>query len=303
MTKFQLVFASSGDSIPFEVTANQNLFDYFITKINTDNENQFLNNHKLSSVVEQRVGALHTNISKVNELLPLLNVTPVEINLVPAAYLDQDYLNRVHADWVISQNIELDIDKLRFSDNIETAKIGNRLHHMYPDEIRIVKIADVLTKLDFIETYEAINLAVHYLEYTFNNENLIFDSPGKWNVFDNPFKDSILTNNGVTNFNFGYTYLGRKYYDKFINFDNDLTYNDHYNFGQLEFSFNINLSKPQTIPFSNEFLEWCKKHNIPPIGNEIPIGNILDLNKNLSLYREILYRNSKENNKASIVLQ
>jgi hypothetical protein len=297
------VFSSSGDSIPFEVTANQNLFEYFLANLNSSNENQFLNNHLLANVVEQHVTTLHTNISRVNELLPLLNVAPVEINLSPTAYLNQDYLNRVHANWVISQNIELDIEKLRFSTNAETATIGNQLHHMYPDEIRIVKIADVLTKLDFIDAYEAINIAVHNLECVFINDYLIFDSPGKWNVFDNPFKDSILTNNGVTNFNFGYTYLGRKYYNKFINFDNDLTYDDHYNFEQLEFSFNINLSKPQTIPFSNQFLEWCATHNIPPIGNEIPIGNILDLHKNLALYREILYRNSKENNKASIVIQ
>ena len=286
MSIFQLVFESTGDSIPFEVTANKNLFDYFVTKINANNENQFLNNQLLSNIVDSRVAVLHDNISKVNELLILLDLSPVECNLLLPAYLDQDYLNRIHANWVISQNIELDIDKLRFSDNIETANIGTRLHHMYPDDLRKIKIADILSKLEYIESYEAINLAVHHLEGIFNNDYLIFDSPGKWNIFDNPFKDSIITNNGITNFNFGYTYLGRKYYDKFINFDNDLVYTDHYNFEKLEFSFNINLYKPQTIPFSTEFLEWCSEHKIPPIGNEIPIGNILNLDKFVNMHKK-----------------
>jgi len=301
-TEFALKFNSTNDCIPFEVIQNHQLFEYFVAKTNVDNENQFFNNYLLANKVNTLVPELKLNLDTINELMVILGINSLECASFPEGFLNQDYLNRLHADWVFSQENKVDINELRVSKNKSTATIGNQLHEMYPDEIRVIRLAELFAKLGVVDKYERINMGIHELESSFDNKTAIFDAPGKYNIFDNPFKDSIITNNSITNFNFGYTYLGRQRYDKFINFDNDLKYQDHYNFEQLEFSFNINLSKPQTVPFNIEFLEWCNKHNITPIGQQIPIGNILDLDKNLTLYREILYRNSKENNKASIVL-
>jgi hypothetical protein len=112
----------------------------------------------------------------------------------------------------------------------------------------------------------------------------------------------MISNNDVVNFSFGYTYVGRQYYNKFEYFDLDLEFNDHYNYETLEYSFQLNMSKPQTIPYSKDFLEWANVRGVRPITTQIPIANCVDIDKNLFEYRKILYRNSRDNNRARIVL-
>jgi hypothetical protein len=201
---------------------------------------------------------------------------------------------------VFSQFDNVDIDALRFSAQANVARLGNQLHELYPDEIRIVKTAQAMDKLGYIYPYEEVNQGVHRLETAFNKQNLEFSADGKWNVFDNPFIDNIISNNNVTNFCFGYTYVGRQYYNKFEFFDDTLEYPDHYNYEKLEFSFQLNLQKPQTIPYSNEATAWANAQAIPLITDQLPIANIVDISKNLFEYRKILFRNSRDNNRASI---
>ena len=110
----------------------------------------------------------------------------------------------------------------------------------------------------------------------------------------------MVSNNNVTNFSFGYTYVGRQYYNKFEFFDDTLEYPDHYNYEQLEFSFQLNLQKPQTIPYSREATAWANAHNVPLITDQLPVANIVDISKNLFEYRKVLFRNSRDNNRASI---
>ena len=91
------------------------------------------------------------------------------------------------------------------------------------------------------------------------------------------------------------------YFNKFEFFDDNLTYSDHYNYEQLEFSFQLNLQKPQTIPYSREAIAWANTHGVPLITDQLPIANIVDISKNLFEYRKILFRNSRDNNRASII--
>jgi hypothetical protein len=157
-----------------------------------------------------------------------------------------------------------------------------------------------MEKLGYIYPYEEVNLGVHRLETAFIKHNLEFSADGKWDVFDNPFIDSLVSNNNVTNFSFGYTYVGRQYYSKFEFFDDKLEYPDHYNYEQLEFSFQLNLQKPQTIPYSKEAVAWADTHGVPLITNQLPIANIVGILENLFEYRKVLFRNSRDNNRASI---
>jgi hypothetical protein len=165
-----------------------------------------------------------------------------------------------------------------------------------------VPVAAVLEKLGYIFSYEEVNMAVHRLESSFNQSTLEFKADQKWNVFDNPYKSTMTSNNDVVNFAFGYTYVGRQYHDKFVNFDTDLEFDDHYNYEKLEFAFQLNLAKPQTIPFSQEFLSWTQQKQIQPITTQIPIANLVNIEKNLFDYRKILYKNSKDNNWAKLIL-
>jgi hypothetical protein len=121
-------------------------------------------------------------------------------------------------------------------------------------------------------------------------------------VFDNPFLDNMISNNDVVNFSFGYTYVGRQYYNKFKHFDSNLDCPDHYNYETLEFAFQLNFLKPETIPFSKESLNWATSQNIKLVAEQIPIANIINLENNLVEYRKMLYRNSRDNNRVKIVL-
>jgi hypothetical protein len=298
--KFSLVFDKSGDCLPFEVVSNHELFEFFVDQANQKHQNSFSNNRTLFGELDKKITHLHWAISKTNEVLYNLIGQSFDQHTDLEQYLDQNFLNKTHSDWVFSQYSEVDIDALRYSTNSNQAKLGNQLHELYPDEIRIIKTAPAMGKLGYIYPYEEVNLGVHRLETAFSKHNLEFSADGKWEVFDNPFIDSIISNNNVTNFSFGYTYVGRQYYNKFEFFDDNLEYPDHYNYEQLEFSFQLNLQKSQTIPYSREATAWANTHGVPLITDQLPVANIVDISENLFEYRKVLFRNSRDNNRASI---
>lgn len=300
--KFFLVFDNSGDTLPFEVKYNHELFEFFVEKTNIANQNSFSNDRCLFRQVEPKLTHLQWSLSKTNEVLyDLIDISFKQQDQLEN-YLDQDFLNMTHCDWVKSQLSVVDIDKLRYSSNHNKAKLGNLLHEMYPDEIRKIKIAPAMDKIGYLYPYEEVNLSVHRLESDFDKLNLEFKADQKWDVFDNPYVDQMISNNDIVNFSFGYTYVGRQYYDKFLNFDNELKYDDHYNYEQLEYAFQLNLAPPQTIPFSTEFVEWTRKLGIKQVTNQIPIANLVGIDTRLTEYRKILYRNSRDNNRVKIIL-
>jgi hypothetical protein len=298
--KFSLVFENSGDAIPFTVVANEDLFEYFVDTVNAKAQNSFCNKKKLANEVNKKLTDLHWSISKTNEVLYSLISKSFNQHDVLADYLNQEFLNKTHADWVFSQLDIVDIDKLRFSDNRESAKLGNKLHELYPDEIRQIKTAEAMEKLGYIYPYEEVNMTIHRLENSFIKSNLEFSANSKWEIFENPFRKNMISNNNIVNFSFGYTYVGRQYYNKFEYFDDELKYEDHYNYETLESSFQLTLQKPQTIPYSKEFVEWANKTGAELITTQVPIANIDNLSDKLFDYRKILYRNSRDDNKASI---
>jgi hypothetical protein len=244
---------------------------------------------------------LHSAVSKTNEILRDLAGYSLPQHDDLTQYLDQRTLNQQHAVWVKSQAHTINIDELRADLDPARARIGHQLHDMYPDHIRDILMAEVMTKLGYLPAYEEVNLAVHRLEHFFSGA-LELKSDRKWQVFDNPFVHSIYSSNDVVNLSFGYTYVGRQYYNKWQYFDTELEFDDHYNYEQIEWAFQINLSRPQTIPFSREFLAWCEQKGVPPISTQIPIANVVDLEQDLTYYRTMLYRNSAAGNQATLSL-
>ena len=301
--KFSLVFEKSGDTLPFEVKYNHKLFEFFVDQATRQGQNSFYNSNLLQREVSQKLTHLHWAISKTNEVLYDLTGSNFVQHTDLENYLDQNFLNKTHSDWVVSQQRLVDIDRLRFSANTHQAKLGNQLHEMYPDDIRYPKIAPVMQKLGYIYPYEEVNMAVHRLEHTFINKNILeFKADKKWEVFENPFCESMISNNDVVNFSFGYTYVGRQNYNKFKFFDSSLAWSDHYNYETLEFAFQLSLQQPETIDFSKEAQEWANHHGIKLVAEQLPIANLKNIDQNLFDYRKILYRNSRDNNRASIVL-
>jgi len=299
--KFNLVFENTNDIIPFEVQHNHKLIEWVITRAQQTENNCFGDNREIHTSCNQLLNELHWSLSKTNEVLWALYGTIFPQCNVLTDYLDQKFLNRQHELWVKSQFHEIDIDQMRYSTHKEINKIGNQLHNLYQDDIRKIKLAEAMTKLGFIHAYEEVNLTVHRLEAFFSRK-IEFSADRKWEVFDNPYVDNFESNNNVVNFSFGYTYVGRQYYDKWKYFDTDLDCSDYYNYEQLEWSFHINLDRPETVPYSKEFIQWCQLHNVRPLTTQIPIANVVDLDKNLHYYRTLLYKNSQQNNRASLTL-
>lgn len=297
--KFSLVFDKSGDSIDFDVVYNSDLLEFFIEKANECNSNAFFDDCSISKNVNRLLNELHNSLTLTNSVMSrLINFSfPESHNRLD--YLDQSFLNKQHELWVLSQRQEVDIDQLRFSKDKLVSELGWKLHDLYPDEIRRIKLAPAMIKLGYIFPYEEVNLTVHRLENFFAQDHE-FKSDLKWQVFDNPLRNSMISNNDIVNFKFGYTYVGRQYYNKWKFFDSDLTCVDHYNYEDLEFAFQLNLDRPETIPYSKEFLTWCNLRKVKPITTQIPIANVIDLEKNLKYYRTILYKNSLEASRVSI---
>lgn len=299
--RFDLVFEKSGDVIAFDVVANHDLIRFFITHAQKENQ-VFSDEMATHKTVDRLLQEINWSVSKTNEVLyDLIGQSfPQHNDLLD--YLDQKSLNRQHCAWVHSQNSIINIDDLRYSEHISKSKLGWKLHEMYPDEMRQVRLAEAMAKLGYIFAYEEVNMTVHRLEFFFNNA-VEYKAPEKWKVFENPFIDSIYSSNDHVNFSFGYTYVGRQYFNKWQFFDTDLEFNDHYNYEQLEWAFQLNLGRPQTILFAPEFLEWCQSKNVKPISTKLPIANVVDLEKNLTIYRQMLYKNSRDGNKARLFLR
>ena len=298
----KLVFENSGDFIPIEIVKNHEFFEFYAETVIKNSDNLFENCEFDTSNLKDEVNRLSLRIDMINNILiNLPKATLLEnVNSFERA-IDQDFLNKNHALWAKNEFITYDIDELRLSDNKETKNIGNFLHSCFPDEIRVITTSEIFQKYDLLHDFQEINMGIHRTE-SFFFTNYEYSSIYKWNVFENKFANQIETNNGITNFNISHTYVGRQDYDKFRRFDMNLRYSDFYNFEKIEYSFNFNLANPENIPFSEEFLNWSKQHNRPPKGLQIPLGNVVDLEKNLTEYRNILYTNTKKRNKLSIVI-
>ena len=297
--KLSLVFENSGDCIDFDVLYNHEILELLVANSNDKNCNYYSDDSVIFNQVSKGLNELHNAVTLTNSIMPVLTNKKFDEHNDLLQYLDQKFLNRQHEQWVLSQKITVDIDKLRFSDNSRISKIGWRLHDLYPDEIRKIKLAEAMTQLGYIFPYEEVNMTVHRLEQFFANK-IEFKSANKWDVFENTFLDRMVTNNDKVNFALGYTYVGRQYIDKWQCWDTDLEFVDHYNYELLEFAFQINLDRPQTIAFSPEFLSWCADKQVPPIARQVPIANVIDLEKNLKYYRTMLYTNSKAGNRATL---
>lgn len=297
---FYLKFELSDDVIPFQTVKNESLIKWFIEKANTAEFNNFKVDEGWVNDVTREISTLGKNLLDCQDVLSYLGIH-FDIKEDPSLWLDQDYLNELHSEWVKSQDQMINIDDLRRSVTSEIKSLGEKLHDMYPDDIRVIRLAEAMEKIGLIEQYEDINMSVHRLEKLLRDP-IDFASMDRYGIFDNEKFDETEFNDDRTNFSFSYTYLGRQNHDKWVNFD-DGTNNDYYNFEKLEQTFNIGLCQPETRPFSPEFIKWCREKGLRPIGETVAIANIPDLQKNLFFYRKMLYNNGKAGNRASLTLK
>jgi hypothetical protein len=291
---FSIVFQPSGDSIPF-VTINSQAADvltYYVDNLNNRSLNKF--SSLCGSEIQKNIDVLHQTIVDCNKFVYELLDQHID-TCKSDGYLEQKNLNRLHADWVRSQKMPYNIAEKRRHYQSSQAE---QIHDMFPDSIPEPQIGEVILRLGVGELYGKINHALHSLE---SSLSIMKFSTSEWIEIENIFSKSLLTGD-VCNFSLNFNHLGRTLYNKFINFDHDLEFDDENSFNELLGFVEIKLVPPQTKPLSNEYVAWCQQHNRTPIGDHLNIGDIINLNENLTKYRKIIFKNTLKKNTFSIQL-
>ena len=294
---FSLIFDNSGDSINF-VSVYPDLTEYYINQLNQKKANSFrVLDNKWAESVTHDIDYLHTGLVEVNNWIEQLADWRYE-TFESADYLNQEILNKFHTQKTQGQNQIYDIDAKRYQYNF--TGVAELIHNMFPDDIRFVMIGDIVKKLNRYQPYEQINQAVHKLESRFNQ--LYFGmADNSQQECPNIFNKSILTNN-IAHFNLSFHHVGRTLYNKFQSFDLKLEHDDENSFNELLGFVDIRLVPAQTIPLSIEYRQWCQSMNRVACGDKLTLGNIPDLSDRLTEYRQLIYKNLKNNNNFSIHL-
>jgi hypothetical protein len=293
--KFQIVFENSGDTIEF-VSINHEVLEYYVDQLNQQNHNSFSSKSKSwANDIEQQIEQLNWNLQDVNSWINELIDWQYDV-FDSESYLDQYNLNKLHADWVKSQTKIYNIDAKRQQYNF--SGIAERIHDMFSDSERFVTFGNLVSKLHRTQQYDDINIKIHKLEEKF--ELIKFEvSDGSWQQFSNIFDKSILTND-IANFSLSFNHLGRTLYNKFQTFDLNLDHDDENSYNELLGFVSIRLLPAQTIPLSAEYQTWCQHHGRRPCGEYLNLGNIPDLHNRLTYYRQMIFKNIKNNNTFSI---
>jgi hypothetical protein len=295
---FSIVFNQTGDVIPFQTVSNAaaEVLCYYVENLNQQQLNNFVATGDYGSTLDLRIKNLHSLLEECNHWME-----QVTDQLLPthelSDYLEQQNLNSLHVLWVKLQNKQYVIQERCKKYN---SPLTNKIQELFPDEIPVTTVNNILHKLNLHKTFDQINVDIHNLEDSF--KRIIFGVKNKfWVEMPNHFPKDIITNN-ISNFLLTCNHLGRILPNKFENYDIDLSYDDENSYNELLGLVTVRLSRPETIPYSPEYVEWCTKHNRTPIGGCLNIGNIPDLVKNLTKYRKIIFKNTLQNNTFSIQL-
>jgi len=253
----KLIWTKSGDEIKFSPTS-PDLLIYYVDKLNDTDSNSFsLDTSKFSfDTVDKLLQCIKTISNKSNKIT-------FEIDNWSGDVLDQDYLNLLHRQWVLTG-------------------------------IKYPMMPVLLRKLGNLDKeYRDINTLLHVIEssfkYTFKNY-----TQDQYQI-DNIFGTKILGFD-TPNISIGFDNLGRSSWEKFSNFDDNAVDHDTNNYKKLAGLICLNLNRPLSGTAAPEYVEWCTKHRVDPVGHTLSLGNIIDLDSKLTDFRKILVRNANEQN-------
>lgn len=292
---FNVVFEQSGDAIPFKAI-NPDVLEYYLDQISKLGLTKFGADHEQVSSLVPMVRDFKRIIESTNTWLdPLVDVQFPTVDVTD--YLDQDILNSIHALWVRLQRCTFDIDKKRVL--LHHCELIEKIHDAYPDIERYPILGDVVGKIGKRQEFDSINSWLHGIEKRF--DAIRFKCHENWIAIPNLFSKSKVTLD-TCNLYLPFNHLGRSQYNKFITFDQDHKHQDENTFNELLGWVEINFRKPETRPFSKEYLDHCVQSGQTPSGELIPLGNIPDLTQNLHKYRVLMLNNILAKNKFQIHL-
>jgi len=289
-----IVFNNTGDDVSFSLV-NPDIAVYYVEWLESINKNNFSFSSD-NNQFDKLIMLLHASINDNNKIIRQLNSTLIE-TYSDLEYLNQDNLNRLHTAWVNWYNQTYDIKANQQSDNIEISTMADKILEKFPDNELTPPMYMVLAKLNLMYNHtNNINNHIHKFEESFRD--LQFETNSVCQT-DNIFSKSRLTNN-VNNLRIKFNHLGRTLYNKFETFDDKLEHDDENSFNELVGYVEVSLVKPQTIPLSIEYVDWCAHRNKIPSGRNLNLGNLLDIDSKLTDYRQIFYKNIKNKNTFSL---
>lgn len=196
----------------------------------------------------------HDLINELNSLIGDVDkeLSKIKIRLIDSSMtIDQSKINMLHTNWV-------------------------RLFKKHPN-------INKLFGIDFKNKMDRINKALHELEESWKLQMFANREP---RVID--YQLPIIF--GKSNIEIPYENLGRSSYNKWANFDNNIT-EDTNDFNELHYKVQINLNRPYTTQAPIEYVKWCGELSIIPKSNELLLANFSNLETKLDTYRTLFMKN------------
>ena len=272
----KLVFEQTGNELPF-YGLNNEVLELFIDKI-------FVANSQYRRVREYTT-KLKNAINSVNDYL---NSISVDIVFPQVNTLHQRDLNYLHAFWAKHAHKQLKI------------KDYPLLLEFFPDNKTHCNLNEIASNYQLgtlLQYIEDINILVHDIETIFTSNKFFATEQINW--LSTPWASQYSTND-IANISIPRHFIGRTLENKFRNFDDKLEFDDENNWDDMPTCLYINFGRPRTIEFSKEYKDWCKKLHREPLGNQLNIGNFVNIDENLTTYRTIMYNNIQAGNSFSI---
>lgn len=251
----KLVWRRSGDEIKFSPTS-PDLLMYYVATLNSTNANNFkLKSSQFNPEQISKFAKVMQSIEKVSDKIPF------GIDEWTGNSFDQEFLNRLHRQWVLAG-------------------------------IRYPALPSLLRQMGNLDKdYRDINALLHRIESSFVYDFFNYElDPYQ---IDNIFGATILGFDRP-NISIGFDNLGRSSWEKFCNLDNNVDDSDTNDFKKLSGLIQFNLGRPLSGCAPPEYIEWCKLYNVPVVGRTLSLGNIVDLTSKLTDLREIVVRNVNE---------
>lgn len=272
----KLVFENSGDELPF-YGLNNEVLELFIDKI-------FVANSQYRRITEYTIKLKNTT----DTINTFLNSIDVDIVFPQVNTLHQTDLNYLHEFWAKHTNKQLKI------------KDHPLLLELFPDNKTHCNLYEIASKYQLgtlLQSVEDINILVHDIETIFTS-NKFFTTEQILYTFT-PWASAFSTND-IANISVPRHFTGRTLENKFRNFDNKLEFDDENNWDDIPTCLHINFARPRTLEYSKEYKDWCKKLHREPLGNQLNIGNFVNIDENLTAYRTIMYNNIQAGNSFSV---
>ena len=253
----KLVWGKSGDEIVF-VPTSPDLLAYYVSILNSTCANNFsVQASKFDYTVVNKLLNCIKNIKNISHKVPFV------IDTWDGDVFDQAYLNYLHRQWVLTG-------------------------------IKYPSMPLLLRKMGNLDSdYRDINNLLHLVEASFSYKFVNYDKD-QYQI-DNIFGTKILGFD-TANISLGFDNLGRSSWSKFRNFDNNAVDDDTNNFEKLSGLIYLNLNQPLSGSPPKEYVEWCKLHNVPIVGHNVSLGNIVNLQSKLTDLRKVVVRNVNEQN-------